>query len=95
MDDFLFLAESYEAALLLRHRVDFLLTYLSLLGLLNVYYPKKGIWAYIKIGDHLGLTIDFERGEFPDPQDKVHIVTKQVYSLLGRAASNARWLPAR
>jgi hypothetical protein len=40
MDDFLFLADSYNAALLLRQRIDALLAQLGL-----TCNPKKGVWT--------------------------------------------------
>jgi hypothetical protein len=46
-------------------------------------------------GDNLGLIVDLERGEFRAPADKLHTLAKQASSLVGRAASNARWLPAQ
>jgi hypothetical protein len=55
MNDFLFLAKTYEAALLLRHRVESMFTRLGLFR-----NPKKGIWTPIQIGDHLGLIVDVE-----------------------------------
>jgi hypothetical protein len=62
MDDFVFLADSCDAALLLRQRADSLL---SRLGLLH--NPKKGILTPTQVGDHLGLTIDFDRSEIRAP----------------------------
>jgi hypothetical protein len=47
------------------------------------------------VGDHLGLTIDLQNGEFRVPIDKLHTLSKYASTLLGRAASTARWLPAR
>jgi hypothetical protein len=43
----------------------------------------------------MGLTIDLISGEFRAPQDKLRKLAQQASSLLGRAASNARWLPTR
>jgi hypothetical protein len=61
-DDLLFLAGSYQAAVLLRTHVDALLTRLGLQR-----NPKKGIWTPTQIGDHLGLTVDFERADSVPP----------------------------
>jgi hypothetical protein len=90
MNDFLFLANSCEAALLLRARMDTLLLRLCLLR-----NAKKGILHSTHVGEHLGLTVNLQKGEFRVPPDKVHTLAKQASSLLGRAALNARWLPAR
>jgi hypothetical protein len=87
MDDFLFLADSYTSSQLVRAGLDALLNRLGLLC-----NPKKGIWTPTKVGDHLGPTIDFHNGEFPE---KLRRLARQASSLLGRADSDARWLPAR
>ena len=57
MDNFLFLADSYHDALLLRQRVEDLLNRLGLQR-----NPKKGVWTPTQVGDHLGLTIDIQLG---------------------------------
>eukprot|EP00873_Tetraselmis_striata_P039446 jgi/Tetstr1/459710/TSEL_005063.t1 len=90
MDDFLFLADSREAALELRVRLS---TLLDRLGLLR--NPNKGVWEPTQVGPHLGLIIDLKRGEFRAPEEKLIALAKAARSLLGRAASNKRWLPAR
>jgi hypothetical protein len=59
MDDFMFMAHSCEAALLLRDRVEALLHRLGLQR-----NPKKGVWEPTQVGDYLGLTIDLQNGEF-------------------------------
>jgi hypothetical protein len=87
---FLFLADSYDAALLLRQRVEAMLT---LLGLYR--NPKKGIWTPTQVRDHLGLTADFNLGMFRAPPDKLRQLAQQASSLFNRAASNACWLQAR
>jgi hypothetical protein len=66
MDDFMFLADSYSAALLLRQRVESLLEQLGLLR-----NPTKGVWTPIQLGDHLDLTIDLNHGEFRALPDKL------------------------
>jgi hypothetical protein len=90
MDDFMFMASSYEAALLLRDRIE---TLLHRLGLQR--NPDKGLWQPTKVGNHLGLTVDLLNGEYRAPTDKLQALTKQASVLLGRAATTARWLPAR
>jgi hypothetical protein len=90
MDDFMFLADSYNAALLLRHRIEALLAQLGLERNL-----KKGVWTPTKVGDHWGLTVDLNLGFLHVARDKLRQLAHQASSLLDRAASNARWLPAR
>jgi hypothetical protein len=84
------LADPYYSAFLLRQRVKALLT---MLGLQRK--PKKGIWTPTQVGDYLGVTVDLNLGMFRAPPDKLSQLAQQASSLLGRAASNARWLPAR
>jgi hypothetical protein len=47
------------------------------------------------MGDHLGSTVDLNIGMFRAPPDKLRHLAQQASSLFGRAASSARWLPAR
>jgi hypothetical protein len=98
MDDFLFLVDSYDAALLLRQRVEALLYRLcsALLDQLGLQRnPKKGAWTPTQVGDYLGFTVDVTRGMFRAPPDKLCHMAKQASSLFGQATSNARWLPVR
>eukprot|EP00873_Tetraselmis_striata_P046067 jgi/Tetstr1/466331/TSEL_010862.t1 len=90
MDDFIFLADSREAALELRVRLN---TLLDRLGLLRNHC--KGVWERTQVGPHLGLIADLQRGEFRAPEEKLIALAKAARSLLGRAASNKRWLPGR
>jgi hypothetical protein len=90
MTDFLFLADSYQDALLLRLRVQALLDSLGLQR-----NPKKGVWTPTQVGDHLGLTADLQLGMFRAPPAKLQQLAQHASSLLGRAASNAKWLPNR
>jgi hypothetical protein len=53
MDNFMLMAHSREASLLLRGRVEELLHRLGLQR-----SPKTGLWELRSVGDHLGLTID-------------------------------------
>jgi hypothetical protein len=66
MDDFLFLADSYSAAVLLRQRIEAMLAQLGLQR-----NPKNGVWTYTQVGDHLGLTVDLDLGMFRAPPDKL------------------------
>jgi hypothetical protein len=59
MGDFMFLAESYNAALLLRQHIGALLEQIDLLR-----NPKEGVWTSTRVDDHLGLTVDLNHGEF-------------------------------
>jgi hypothetical protein len=90
MDDFIFQGDSHQAPLLLRALAVFLFTRIGLLR-----NTMKGIRTPTQIGDHLGLTIDRKLDEFRAQSDKLHTLYKQASVLLGRATSNARWLPAR
>jgi hypothetical protein len=66
MDDFLFLADSYQDALLLRQRVEALLDSLGL-----QHNPKKGVWTPTQVGDRLGLTVDLQLGMYCAPPAKL------------------------
>eukprot|EP00873_Tetraselmis_striata_P034647 jgi/Tetstr1/454911/TSEL_041775.t1 len=52
-DDFLFLADSHEATMELRVRLD---TMLDRLGMPR--NPNKGVWEPTQVGPHLGLIVD-------------------------------------
>jgi hypothetical protein len=64
MDEFLFLCDSYEAALLLRARVVALLRCLGQLR-----NAKKCIWDPTQVSDDLGLTVDLQNGQVRAPPD--------------------------
>jgi hypothetical protein len=66
MDDFFFLADFHPAAVLLRTRIDALLTCLGMLR-----NPKKGALTTTHVGDPLGLTVSLAKGEFRGPPDKL------------------------
>jgi hypothetical protein len=66
MDAFLFLADSYNATLLLRQRVEALLDQLGLHR-----NPKKSVSTPTQVIDHSGLTVDLTRGMFRAPPDKL------------------------
>jgi hypothetical protein len=90
MDDFLFLADSFHDALLLRQRVEAMLDSIGIQR-----NPMKGVWTPTQVGDHLGLTVDLHLGMFRAPSAKLQQLARHASALLGRAASNARWLPTR
>ena len=90
MDDFLFIAASYEEALALRERVE------SLLGELGMARnPKKGTWEPTQRLTHLGLEIDLARGVFRAPVGKLDSVRQLARAALGTAARSQRWVPAK
>eukprot|EP00873_Tetraselmis_striata_P021607 jgi/Tetstr1/441871/TSEL_030081.t1 len=90
MNDFLFLADSRETALELRVRLD---TLLDRLGMLC--NPSNGVWEPTRVGPHLGLIVDPQRGEFRAAKEKLLKLSKAARSLMRCAASDMRWLPAR
>jgi hypothetical protein len=90
MDDFMFMANSREAALILRDCVEALLHRLGVKR-----NPSKGLWEPTQVGDHLGLTTDLLSGEFRAPIDKLQALSKHASALLGGVATTARCLPAR
>jgi hypothetical protein len=78
MDDFIFLADSCQDALLLRQRVEALLDSLGLQR-----NPKKGVWTPTQVGDHLGLAVDLQLGMFRAPPAKLQQLAQHTSSLLG------------
>lgn len=90
VDDFLFLAHSLAAALLLRARVESLLTRLGLKR-----NPRKGEWEPTQALTHLGMIVDLKQGLFIAPSEKLQAVATLAKGLLGRAARNRRFLPAK
>eukprot|EP00873_Tetraselmis_striata_P001604 jgi/Tetstr1/421868/TSEL_012768.t1 len=57
--------------------------------------PTSGTGTLCFAGPHLGLIVDLQRGEFRAPEEKLIALAKVARSLLGRAASDKRWLPTR
>ena len=58
-------------------------------------HPTKGHCLPILVGDHLGMTLDFEKGEFRAPIVKLKDIATLAKGLLCRAASNKRWVSAK
>jgi hypothetical protein len=90
MDDFLFLADSFHDALLLRQRIEALLNSLGLQR-----NPKKGVWTPTQVGDLIGLTVDLQHAMFRAPPAKLQQLSQHASSRLGGTASNARMLSIR
>eukprot|EP00873_Tetraselmis_striata_P044499 jgi/Tetstr1/464763/TSEL_009510.t1 len=94
LDDFLFMADSREAACALRTtRIDALL--IDSLG--KIRNPKKihREQPNTQADKHLGLEMDLRWHEFRAPAEKLATLARMASSCLGRATSNRRWLPAR
>ncbi len=79
-------AESYDKALVLASSVFALLNSLGL-----KIHPTKGHCVPTLVGDHLGMTLDFEKGKFRAPTVKLKSIAVLAKSLLYRAASHKRW----
>ncbi len=47
------------------------------------------------VGDHLGMILDFEKGEFRAPTVKLKDVSVLAKTLLCRAASHKRWVKVK
>jgi hypothetical protein len=92
LDDFLHLLSpgSHSLHISQRDRVDNLL---QLHGLQR--NPTKGQWEPVPVIRHLGLLIDFNRGLFLVPDDRIHAVRHAAKALLSRASSHRRWVPPR
>eukprot|EP00873_Tetraselmis_striata_P007919 jgi/Tetstr1/428183/TSEL_018234.t1 len=58
-------------------------------------HDSKGVWEPTQAGPHLGLIADLQRGEFRAPKEKLIALAKAARSLMGRTASDKRWLSAR
>jgi hypothetical protein len=90
VDDFAVFQESYQQALLLKERV---FSTLHRLGL--SIHPTKGYHDPVQIGDHLGLTVDLQNGEFRAPTSKLTAIAALAKTLLYKASANKRWVPAK
>jgi len=80
--------DSYDKTLALATTVFALLARLGL-----KVHPTKGHFLPILVGDHLGMILDFEKGEFRAPTVKLKDITVMAKGLLCRAASHKRWMP--
>ena len=55
-------------------------------------HPSKGHFLPILVGDHLGMIMDFEKGEFRAPTAELKSIEVLAKTLLSRAASHKRWV---
>ncbi len=58
-------------------------------------HPTKRHFLPIIVGDNLGMILDFEKGEFRAPIDKIKSVVVLAKTLLCRAASHKRWVSVK
>lgn len=54
-------------------------------------HPTKGFHVHVQIADHLGLTIDLEKGEFRATESKLRSIAVLEKTLLFQASANLRW----
>ena len=85
VDDFAMFGETYDATLQL---ADYTFGLLRILG--QKVHPTKGQFPSILVGDHLGMILDFERGEFRAPTAKLKSIAVSANTLLCRASSYKR-----
>ncbi len=90
MNDFTIFAESCDKALVLATSVFALLDRLGL-----KIHPTKGHFLPTMARDHLGMTLDFEKGEFRAPTSKLKSVAVLAKTMLCRAASHKRWVSVK
>ncbi len=57
--------------------------------------PSKGFFLPTQIGEHMGMVLDYERGEFRAPTTKFKSVDSLAKSLLCKAAANKRWVSVK
>jgi hypothetical protein len=90
VNDFACFKESFQAAVTLR---DHVFATLRRLGL--AIHPTKGYHVPVQLGDHLGLTIDLQKGEFRAPAAKLNAIAALAKSIIYKASTNKRWVPAK
>ena len=90
VDDFAMFEENYEATLPLANRIFALLASLEL-----NWHPTKGNYLPIMVGEHLGMILDFEKGEFQAPTEKLKSIAVLAKTLLCRAASHKQWVSVK
>ena len=90
VDDFLFLASSYEEGLKLAEHLDALFLKLGLQR-----SPTKCHWEPTQVLEHLGLIVDLHRCEFRAPEDKLKKIAKLAKELIQRGMRDQRRVPVR
>ena len=79
--------ETYEETLQL---ASYTFSLLDSLGL--KVHPTKGHFLPVLVGEHLGMTLDFEKGEFRAPIAKLENIAVLAKMLLCSAAAHKRWV---
>ena len=90
VDDFLVTCGTYAEAQRAAERCQSVLNHLGL-----TWHPTKSIWTPTQHLDHLGLTLDFKRGLFLIPPQKVSELMRQARDITRLAKREARLVPAR
>ncbi len=83
-------AEDYDKTLLLATTTFALLDNLGIKG-----HPTKGHFLPALVGDHLGMTLDFAKGEFRAPIAKLKNIAVLEKTLLCRVAARKRWVSVK
>ena len=55
-------------------------------------HPTKGHFEPILIGEHLGMIIDMQVGQFTSPTAKLKLIANFAKTLLCRVAAHTRWI---
>ena len=90
VDDFALFEDSFASAVTRR---DSTFELLDSLGL--EIHPIKGYHTPVQVGIHLGLTVDFEKGQFRAPAQKLASISKLATQLLCSAAARRRQVSVR
>jgi hypothetical protein len=90
VDDFALFDVDYDSTLRLRVRTFDLLS-----GLGMEIHPTKGHFLPTLIGEHLGMIIDMQVGQFRAPTAKLKSIAVLAKSLLCRAARHKRWVSVK
>ena len=90
VDDFAMFEYSYDKTLALATTVFAMLASLGL-----KVHPTKVYFLPILVGDHLGMILDFEKGEFRAPTVKLKDIAALAKGLLCKAASHKRWVSVK
>ena len=85
VDDFAMFEDTYDKTLALATAVFALLASFGL-----KVHPTKGNFLPILVGDHLGMTLDFEKDEFRAPTVNLKDIATLAKGLLCRATSHKR-----